>query len=288
MLSISLETKKEILEHLARHRYPYLLLAVVFLFSFSTFVDLAENWWQDDNYSHGFLIIPLSIYLIWRQRNVLSFPAQTSRAGIVLFGIGCLGLIFGIAAGEYFTSRGSLVLIITGISWAYLGGKNFKKVWFAFFFLLFMIPIPSTIYFAATAPMQLFATKVTNAFLQLLGVPSLRQGNIIILPDYRLEVAEACSGLRSLVSLMALTALYAHLKMPGRGTPVLLFLSSLPIAVATNVFRIIFTALGAYAISTTLADSFLHEVSGTVVFLSALIMVAIFGAILKWIRKRLS
>lgn len=288
MFSISLERKKEILEHLARHRYPYLLLAIVLVFNFRIFFDLVENWWSDDNYSHGFLIMPISIYLIWRKRNELSFPARVSRLGLAVFGMGCLGLIFGIAAGEYFTSRGSLMLIVTGISWAYLGGENFKKVWFAFFFLVFMIPIPNTIYFAATAPMQLFATKVTNAFLQLLGVPSLRQGNIIILPDYRLEVAEACSGLRSLVSLMSLTALYAHLQMPGRLFPVLLFLSSFPIAIATNVFRIIFTALGAYAVSTDLADSFLHELSGTVVFLTALIMVVILGAILKWIKKRLS
>ena len=279
---------EKLIAHVKKHLYPYVLLTIVVLFNITVVGDLISDWYHDGNYSHGFLIIPVSIYLFYRQSKQFTFPAKPAKAGLALLAVGCVGLIFGIAATEYFTTRFSLVLIVTSVAWYYLGASNFRKTWFAFFFLLFMIPIPAIIYYSATAPMQLFASKVTHAFLQVVGVPALRQGNIIILPDYRLEVAEACSGLRSLVTLMALTSLYGYLRLPGKVVPVILFLATFPIAIATNIFRVVITGLGAYTISTGLAESFLHEVSGAMVFISALILVIILGAILQWAKKRLS
>ena len=274
--------------HVKRYLYPYVLLAVIVLFNITIIAELISDWYRDGNYSHGFLIIPISIYLFYRQSKQFTFPAQPARLALLPLVIGCVGLIFGVAATEYFTTRFSLVLIVTSMAWYYLGTANFRKTWFAFFFLLFMIPIPAIIYYSATAPLQLFASKVTNAVLQVVGVPAIRQGNIIVLPDYRLEVAEACSGLRSLVTLMALTSLYGYMRMPGKVVPVILFLATFPIAVATNIFRVVTTALGAYTISTSLAEDFLHEVSGAMVFITALILVMILGAILQWARSRLS
>ena len=200
--------------------------------------------------------------------------------------IGLILLILGTAASEYFATRVGFVSVLTGITLTYIGDRNFKKVWFPFFFLLFMIPIPSIIYYAATIPMQLFATKVTYVLLKFIGVPIMRNGNILQLPDYALEVVEACSGLRSLVTLMALGALYSYSRMPGRVLPVVLFLATIPIAIVTNIFRIFTTAIGAYAVSKELAESFLHEISGMLVFVTALILMTILGAILVWIRKR--
>ncbi len=279
---------EKIIAHVKRHLYPYVLLAIVVAFNIAVIGDLISDWYHDDNYSHGFLIVPISLYLFYRQSKQFTFPARPAKAGLGLLVVGCIGLIFGIAATEYFTTRFSLVLIVSSVAWYYLGGSNFRKAWFAFFFLLFMIPIPAIIYYSATAPMQLFASKVTHAILEVVGVPALRQGNIIVLPDYRLEVAEACSGLRSLVTLMALTSLYGYLRLPGKVVPVILFLATFPIAIATNIFRVVTTALGAYTISTSLAESFLHEVSGAMVFISALILVIILGAILQWAKKRFS
>ena len=273
--------------HVGLYRYPYIALAVILLFNIGTLIELVSDWYRDDNYSHGFFIIPISIYLFYRKREELSFPAKTSRSGLVLLALGCLGLVLGVAASEYFTTRFSLVMIVSGLALFYLGGKNFRKVWFAFFFLLFMIPIPAVIYYAATLPMQLFASKVTAGLLHVIGVPAMRSGNIINLPEYSLEVAEACSGLRSLVTLLALGALYACHRMPGKVLPVILFVATIPIAIATNIVRIFVTAIGAYAISIEVAESFLHEMSGLIVFVTALIMMAIFGSILVWIRNRL-
>ena len=280
--------KADITNHALKHRYYYILLGITIFFNIPVFKELIADWMYDSNYSHGFLIIPISIFLIYRKRHELVMPVTDGKFGLLILIAGCIGIIFGVAASEFFVTRFSLVLIITGISFYYLGMTNFRKVWFAFFLLIFMIPIPAVIYYSATLPMQLFASKATQWFLSVLGVPCIRQGNILYLPDYTLEVAEACSGLRSLVTLMALGAIYGNLTLPGKIRPLILFLATIPIAVATNIIRLLFTAVAAYAISTKFAEDFLHELSGLIVFISALIMMFILGAILKWPKKRSS
>lgn len=279
---------KSVFRHLKTYRYPYILIGLMILASIQILLQLVSDWWTDDNYSHGLLVIPVSIYLFWTSRSQLVLPSSPCRWGMALFGFGCLGLILGVAAGELFTTRVSLVLILTGISLYYLGRENFRKVWFAFFFLLFMIPIPAVIYYSATFPMQIFSSKITTVVLNGIGIPAVRYGNIINLPDYRLEVAEACSGLRSLVTLMALGALYGYMFVPGVLWPIILFAVTIPVAIVTNVFRIVATAISAHAISPDVADTFLHEVSGTLVFVSALIIIMFTGAILKWTANRFS
>jgi exosortase len=275
-------------KHFVRYQYPYWLLLLTSGLNFHVWLDLIRDWILDGNYSHGFLVVPISIWIVYRCRKDLVYPAETSRLGIALVVMGSIGLVLGIAASEFFTTRMSLVMQITGIGLAYLGKKNFRKVWFAFFFLLFMVPVPAVIYYQATLPMQLLSTRATAFLLQFIGIPVIREGNIIHLPGYSLEVIEACSGLRSLVTLLALGSLYAWLYMSGKVRAVLLTLAMIPIAIAANVFRILLTAIGAYTISKNLADTFLHEVSGLLVFISALVMMMILGAILTWLGKRSS
>ena len=274
--------------HTLRHRYPYLLIALASLLNVHVWYDLIQNWMADDNYSHGFLVVPVSIFVLYSRRKELRFPSPPSNLGIVMILAGSLGLILGIAAGEYFVTRVSLVIQLTGIGLAYLGFGNFRRVWFAFFFLLFMIPIPAVIYYQATLPMQLISTKVTTFLLHLVGVPAIRHGHIIHLPNYSLEVIEACSGLRSLVTLLALGSLYAWLYMTGRVRSVVLVLATIPIAMFANVFRIFVTAVGAYSISKELAEGFLHEISGLLVFVSAIVMMMITGVFLKWTARNSS
>jgi len=272
-------------DHIKTHRQIYLLVGLIAVLNLGILWDLVADWIRDDNYSHGFLVIPIAAWLFWRKRDTLVFPAESSKLGLLVVLAGSVGIIFGVAASEYFTTRFSLVLMVTGVSLYYLGLENFRKVWFSFVFLLFMIPIPAIIYFSATLPMQLMASKVTVVLLETVGVPVSRSGNIIYLPDFVLEVAEACSGLRSLVTLLALGAIYGNLYLPGRVLPIILFVATVPIAIVTNVFRIFVTAIGAYAISKELAEDFLHEISGMIVFVSALILMLILGSIMKWIRK---
>jgi exosortase len=285
MAPISID-KPTITAHLNRFRYPYILVAGLVLLNLPTLISMVKGWSQDDNYSHGFLIIPISVWLFWRERSKLVFPATPSNSGLALFVVGSLFLVLGLAASELFTTRVALVMMLSGIALHYLGWPNFRKVWFPFFFLLFMIPVPATIYHSLTLPLQLFATKVTVNLLHFLAVPCVQKGNIIQLPSYQLEVLEACSGLRSLVALMALGALYAYTSLPGKARPIILFLATIPIAIITNILRIFFTAIAAYAISTEFAEDFLHELSGFLVFGSALVMTLIVGALLKWRRNR--
>jgi exosortase/archaeosortase family protein len=248
---------EKILIHWRLHKYLYILIAFACLVNINVFAELISDWYNDGNYSHGFLIIPVAVFLIWRKRKEMVFPARPSGWGIALFGFGGLGFILGTAASEFFTTRISILIIISGISLYYIGWENFRKVWFAFAILVFMVPVPAVIYYSATLPMQLISSKITNMVLHLLGMSSTRQGNIIYLPQYTLEVV-----------------------------PVILFIAAIPIAVLTNVARLILTAIVAYTLGGKYAEGMLHDTAGIVVFALAFILIIITGSVLKWLGKR--
>jgi exosortase len=229
------------------------------------------------------LIIPVSAWLIWRKRAVLkTIPLETGKWGLPIT-VASLGLfILGTAGAEFFTTRISMVGLLFGITLYMAGPRFLREIWFAFFFLLFMIPVPYIIYYAATFPLQLLGSKIAAGVLGIIGIPHLRQGNIIHLPDnYSLEVAEACSGLRSLVTLLALGALLSYLTLKTKWKALTLFFATIPIAIAANIFRITITAIGAYGISRKIAENFLHELSGTIVFMFSLICLLILSSILR-------
>lgn len=261
---------------------PAIFALLVLLYA-PVIIGLAGEWYHDDNYSHGFLIPLISAYLIWKKRARLKELIDPSGdvGGLVLVLLGMAMFVLANAAAEYFTLRVSLVVTLFGLVWYLLGRAVATAAWFEILFLLFMIPLPYVLYYSLTFPMQLLATKVTVKLLNLIGMTAVRQGNIIHLPGYSLEVAEACSGLRSLISLLALGAVYARLTQKDLPRQIILFASTVPIAIAANIFRVFFTAVGAYAISRELAEDFLHTLSGMMVFVVAFIMLFIFGAILK-------
>ncbi len=255
---------------------------IILLMYLPILVQLAGDWYTDDNYSHGFLIIPVSAWIIWRKRAALrTIPLESSKLGIPVMIASLIIFILGTAGMEYFTARISLVGLLFGIT-LYLAGARFaREIWFAFFFLLFMIPVPYIIYYSATFPLQMLGSKVAAGLLGLFGVPHLRQGNIIhLLDNYSLEVAEACSGLRSLVTLLALGALLAYLTQTVKWKAITLFVATVPIAVAANIFRIWVTAMGAYGISRSIAEDFIHELSGTIVFVFSLVCLLILSSVL--------
>lgn len=262
----------------------YILFLIAVLIYLPVLGDLIADWYEDSNYSHGFLIIPVSVWLIWRQRKELaSVPVRTSNWGFAGILVALAIFIVGTAGAEYFTARFSFVLLLVSITLYSFGWMFLRKVWFAFFFMLFMIPIPYVIYYSVTFPMQLFASKIASVALGVIGLPLVRFGNVLHLPGGQaLEVAEACSGLRSIVALLALGALYAYFTQENRVKAVILFLATIPIAIFGNVVRISFTAIGTYAISEAFVEGTLHEMAGMLVFLFSLIMLMIFGSLLKW------
>lgn len=259
-----------------------LLGLVLFAIYLPVFVELVSDWEKDSNYSHGFLVPLVSAFVIWKNRQKLSgIQPERSLAGWWLIAAGLFLLMVGTAGAEYFTVRLSFIVLLFGLIW-YLGGRKMAKLFsFPVWYLLLAIPIPYVIYFAAAFPMQVMATKVTATLLHFMGMPALRQGNIIHLPSYSLEVVEACSGLRSLVSLLALSAVFAYFTQKSAPKKILLFLSAIPIALIANVFRIFVTAVGAYTVSPKLAEDFLHELSGLLVFIVSFVCLFILGSILK-------
>ena len=246
------------------------------------FTELVSDWERDPNYSHGFLVPLVSLFLLWKKRKELSqIQTKVSPLGLGIIAGGLFLLLVGTAGAEYFTVRLSFVLLLFGLVWYFGGSPMAKTSSVPIWYLVLAIPVPYVIYFAVAFPLQIWATKITAVLLHILGMPSIRQGNVIHLPHYSLEVVEACSGLRSLVSLLALSGVYAYLTQKTKLKKLILFLSAVPIALVANIFRISLTALGAYLISPKMAEDFLHELSGLVVFIVSFICLFIFGEILK-------
>ncbi|MCJ7497342.1 MAG: exosortase/archaeosortase family protein [candidate division Zixibacteria bacterium] len=265
---------------------PYILAFLFILLYFQVIVGLLNDWWVDSNYSHGFLVPLVSAYLIWKKRGKLkSLEKKRSYRGFLILLLGLGIYIFGTAGSEYFSARFSLVIALFGLIF-YLNGKEWaKELLFPIAFLAFMVPIPYVIYYSIAFPMQLFSTKLSYYILHSIGLPSIRQGNIIYLPNYSLEVVEACSGLRSLVSLLALGTFFAYVTFKSNLKRFILFLSVFPIAIGANIFRIFITAVGAYVVSPKLAEDFLHKLSGLIVFLISVFSLFILSRIIRIISR---
>jgi exosortase len=249
------------------------LTALVFVLYAPILEHLVVNWWQNPDYSHGFLVPVFSGYVLWRQRDRLSKIAlNPSNLGLVVM-LGAIGLLLlGSLGAELFTSRFSLLILIAGIVLFLAGWKMLKAVSFSLAFLILMIPIPVIIYNQITFPLQLFASRFATFWLQLANVPVLREGNIIILPNYQLEVVEACSGIRSLMTLITLAIAYGYLVESRRWVRWVLVFLMVPIAIVSNSLRIFGAGILTYHFGPGLAQGFFHEFSGWVIFVAALLL----------------
>ncbi|HSH00713.1 MAG TPA: exosortase/archaeosortase family protein [candidate division Zixibacteria bacterium] len=267
-------------------RNPLIALTALVAVYAPALLDLVKDWWTDANYSHGFLIPLISLYLLRKDRSKLNValarPASAATgagAGAALL-IAALGLYaLGNGAAEYFTVRVSFVLALAGATLYFYGPAVLRAAWFPLAFLFFMIPWPYVIYYAATFPLQLLATKISMVALNAIGVAAVQQGNIIHLSGMSLEVAEACSGVRSMISLLALGALYAYLSQARTTGRLIVFVSTLPIALATNSIRVFFTAVLAYAAEAPVTEEPWHSALGLSVFVMAFVMLFIVSAL---------
>ncbi len=248
--------------------------------------DLVLDWFQDSNYSHGILIPFVSGYFLWQKRQELSAtPVSIENRGL-FFVVGGMALfVLGNGAAEYFTLRVSLIVTFFGLVYYLFGQQILRKVWFELAFLIFMVPIPYVIYYTATFPMQLLASKTTAYILNGIGMAVYRQGNIIHIEGFSLEVAEACSGMRSLISLLALGAIFARLTQKRLPAQILLFLSTIPIAIASNVIRVLITSLIAYTVTHNVTEEPMHTLMGLLVFVVAFVLLFITGFILRRVFK---
>jgi exosortase len=262
-------------------RAAVLLVLIGWLYS-SIIYHLAGQWWQDPNFSHGFFVPLFSAFVLWQDRSRLaSLPAMPSWWGLPILVAALCILVLGVMGAELFLSRVSLLLLIAGLVIFFLGWNYFRAVLFPWAFLVLMIPIPAIIFNQITFPLQLLASKVSALVLPLLGVPVLREGNVINLPAMVLEVAEACSGIRSLLSLITLAIIYGFLMETRNSIRIALALGSLPIAVAANSLRIVGTGLLVQYWDPEKAEGFFHLFSGWLIFVISLLMLFLFHRVLR-------
>jgi exosortase len=232
---------------------------------------MVQQWWEDPNFSHGFAVPLFSAFLIWRGRASLSaVPWQGSAAGLPVVVGGLLMLLLAEVGAELFLGRSSLLVVLAGLTLFHLGSGVLRLVAFPLAFLTFMIPLPVIVFNAIALPLQHFAATNAAATLDALGVPVLLDGNVIQLSHLTLGVGEACSGIRSLISLLALAVAWAYLTMPSAGQMVALALATVPITIAANGARIVITGLIGQWFGPHYAQGLFHEFSGGLIFAVAL------------------
>jgi exosortase len=261
-----------------RVRAGALLLVVVALAY--TYKDVAtalvRQWGADDNYSHGFLIVPLAIYFVWARRATLrQVPARPSSWGVLVVGFSLGAFLAGIAAAELFVARASFIGVVAGSIVFLFGWRHLRVLAFPVAFLVLMIPPPEIVFNQVALPLQLFASQAGEVVLRGAGVPVLRDGNVLELVSMRLEVAEACSGIRSIVSLLTFALVLGQFSGCSRTRMLLLCVATIPIAIVANATRVAATGLAAHAWGPAVAEGLLHSSSGLLVFAAAVVALLI-------------
>jgi exosortase len=250
---------------------------------------LMQQWYSDPDYSHGFLVPFLSAYLIWQRRDKLAeVVRRPSNWGLVVV-IFSLGLLFlGSLGAELFLTRISIIVTICGLIVYFAGWPLLRAMAFPLAFLLFAIPIPVLIYNEIVFPLQFIASRFATSCLEMLNLfPIMREGNVLIMPGMRLEVVEACSGIRSLMSLLALAAGYGYLAEKSVPVRWFMFLAMVPLAIISNGTRVMITALMTNYIGPKAAEGFMHEFSGWVIFVVATALFLGLHSLTVVVRKKL-
>ena len=245
-----------------------------------------QDWSNDPNYSHGFLVPLISGYFLYQAWPELkSTPVHPSNWGIIVVVFSLLLLILGYVGTEYFTMRASLVFLIAGVIMFCFGLPVLRLTALPIAFLIFMVPLPYILYDAIAFPLKLLVTHSSVAVLKMIQVPVVSEGNIIMFPQIVLEVADACSGLRSLMSLVTLAVAMAFLIHNDFWKRTILILSALPVAIITNMLRVIVTGFLAHHIGKAAAEGFFHEFAGMAVFVLAMLTLYLISKVQRLIEK---
>ncbi|MDL2274576.1 exosortase/archaeosortase family protein [Desulfosarcina sp. OttesenSCG-928-G10] len=269
-------------ETLKKYPWAWLLVAGLLAIIYEPiFPRMVSQWEADPNYSHGFLVPFISAWFAWKiWPELRKMPVKPSNWGIAWILFGLLLLAFGWTVHELFTTRSSLIFIFAGLIHTMFGSRVLKCLSLPVAFLIFMIPLPYTLYDALALPLRSLVSWLATEAMHICGILVLREGNVIILPNITLEVVEACSGMRSLVSLMALGTTYAFLTLEGMWRKIVLIITTIPIAVITNAVRIFVTGILSRHFGSVAAEGFFHDFAGFSVFAVALVLTAVTGWLL--------
>ena len=296
-----------------KHYWRAIALLSVILFTYAAvLVKLSSDWWSDENYSHGLLVPFIIGYILWLQRD--KFATKPARPAVLLGGLAVALALFvlwtGVAGAELYTQRISLVLLAAGTV-VYFGGLGFLRlVLVPLALLILAMPIPAIVFNKIAFPLQLFASRCAVWSMSVLGIPVLRQGNVIELKPLnsfdtkKLEVVEACSGIRSIMTLMTLAVVFAYFTHPrsddssgprgrfgwlrsyGFWRSSTIVLSAVPIAILANAGRVSGTGILSHYYGTGVADGFFHSFSGWVIYVVAFLILFAVGWILNRFKPR--
>jgi exosortase len=250
-----------------------LVLGALLLVYWSVITGLVSAWSTDDNYSHGFFIVPLALYFAWERRGkIAAAPSNPSMLGLIVVAGSLFLLVAGLLGAELFLSRVSIVFTIAGAILFLFGWPTLRVLLFPLAFMLLMIPLPAIIFNKIAFPLQLVASHVGEATVRSLDIPILREGNVLILANAKLEVAEACSGIRSLVSLFTLGIVFGYFVDHRVWVRSFIALSAIPVAILANGLRVASAGVAAHNFGTAGVEGLFHEFSGWVVFVVAFLM----------------
>src|SRR5712691_12727872 len=232
--------------------------------------ELVSDWWEDANYSHGFLVPLFSAYLVWQRREVIrATECRPSWWGLGVILAGIASLVLGHVGAEAFLNRSSLIVVLAGLILFHAGWPVLRAVMFPLAFLFFMIPLPAIVFYAVAFPLQGLAAQNAAWTLDHLGVPVLIDGNIIHLSHLSLGVTEACSGIRSLISLFAGAVAWGYLLLPAGWGVALFIAATVPITILANAVRVVLTGLIGQYIGVEYASGFFHEFAGLAIYVFA-------------------
>jgi exosortase len=264
-----------------------MLLALVLVLYGRVLGTMAQQWWNDPNYGYGFLVPVFAAYILWRERSRRpGIPIQTSNWGLLIM-LSAIGLlIFGTLGSEHFTARISLLILISGIIVFLVGWQALRSVAFPMGYLVFMVPLPAIIYYQLTFPLQLLASRLGANGLVALGVPTVREGNLLILPNVTLEVVEACSGVRSLLSLLAAVVGYVYLAESSTWKRCVLVALTIPIVIVSNGFRLVSTGVLSFFFGPGADSGLAHTGLGLVFFGIAFLSILLVHSLLRHIPRK--
>jgi exosortase len=261
------------IKNLAKSPAWLLLIAGVLLVYARVLMELAKEWWTNPDYSHG-LLIPFAIgYLLYEKRNSLaSLELKPSWVGLVLIVISQGINLVGFLGAEFFLQRSSFVLLLAGLILFFAGWQHLRETAFMLILLELAIPLPVLIFNLVALPLQLIASSWAESFLRVCQIPVLREGNLLVLAQQTLNVTEACSGIRSLMSLITLGLMLAYFLPFKWIIRVAFVLTTIPIAIVANAFRVGGTGVLATYFGEKAAQGFFHTFSGWLVFVFAFVV----------------
>ncbi len=260
--------------------------AIVLVIVFRQSLALMVGWWESPEYSHGYMIPVVALFLLWQRLNEL--PTATQRGswwGTAALLAGLAAFLLGELSAIYTVIQYGFLLSLFGITLAFFGRSTMRVLWVVLVYLIFMIPLPNFLYFNLSSQMQLISSEIGVAVIRLFGISVFLEGNVIDLGSMQLQVAEACSGMRYLFPLMSFGFLIAYLYRGPFWQRAMIFLTTIPITILMNSFRIGVIGVTVEYWGIGMAEGFLHDFEGWVVFMGCLSILFLEISIFHWLSK---